>query len=207
MTEAIIGGSGQPFPRTTVPSSRTARYGVPAAPGPGAGPHTIAHVARTLASTQDGPATVTVRHPLRATSPVRGSTMWWATAPPVRHRRTVVDDVARPPYHRVTASSASSNAVRCESATPTVQPSGGGGPDTAMSPPTLTSTPSPVADAAASAARSTASALAVAPRSTQTPQGTTTVPDGCSWTACHPGTRSTRTVGGRSAGRRSKLTS
>ena len=100
------------------------------------------------------------------------------SAPPVRHRRTVVDDVARPPYHRVTASSASSNAVRCESATPTVQPSGGGGPDTAMSPPMLTSTPSPVADAAAAAARSTASALAVAPRSTQTPRGTTTVPDG-----------------------------
>ncbi len=59
---------------------------------------------------------MTVRQPLAAERPVDGSTMWWWVVSPARQRRTVVDDVARPPCHSVTASSTSANAVRCESA-------------------------------------------------------------------------------------------
>ena len=76
----------------------------------------------------------------------------------------------------LTASSESEMAARLSSLTWMVQPSGGGSPATAMSPPRLTSTPPPSRTlAAAAAARSDASALAVAPRSSSTPRGITTV--------------------------------
>ena len=61
------------------------------------GPSTMAAVAAALASTQLAAATDAVRHRGAGFSPVRGSTMWCAHHADVRHRRTVVDEVARPP--------------------------------------------------------------------------------------------------------------
>ena len=60
-------------------------------------PSTIAAVAAALASTQLAAATDAVRHSGTGFSPVRGSTMWCTHPDEVRHRRTVVDEVARPP--------------------------------------------------------------------------------------------------------------
>ena len=61
--------------------------------------------------------------------------------------------------------------LRWSSVTRTRQPPAGAGPDVAMSPPRLTSTPPPLIAAPAAAARSAAQALAVAPRSSRTPSG------------------------------------
>ena len=70
------------------------------------------------------------------------------------------------------------------------QPSDGGSPATAMSPPRLTSAPPPPIFArAAAAARSEVIALAVAPRSRSTPCGMRIVRAASSNAiACHPGT-------------------
>src|SRR5207247_9675586 len=109
---------------------------------------------------------------------------------PGTHRRTVVADVAIPPELMETASSPSEVGVAASSLAWIDQPCGGGAPATAISPPRLTSTPPSfeIALSAAVAARSEASALAVAPRSSSTPRGTMTVlVAGLNWTACQPG--------------------
>ena len=86
---------------------------------------------------------------------------------------------------------------RWSSVTRTAQPPAGARPQTAMSPPRLTRVPAPVAPPIARAARSAASALAVAPRSRLTPGG--------SWARRRAGSRRTsrqRRPGPDGAGRR-----
>lgn len=134
-------------------------------------PRTIAAVDAGFASTHDVAATVTVRHTSRAGRPVLASTTWWTVSPPRDHRRTVVLDVASPPTP-IRTLCLGSGSSRCESARPMLQPFIGASPATAMSPPRLTSTPHRVISVAATAARSAASAFAVAPRSSRRPIGT-----------------------------------
>ena len=81
-----------------------------------------------------------------------------------------VPEVARPPAVRVTVSRGRRVPRVVVADTPTCQPPGRR-PALATSPPRLTSTPQPARSAARAAMRSAASALAVAPRSSQTPRG------------------------------------
>src|ERR1700694_3417280 len=118
-----------------------------------------------LASTQVAATTLTLRQQLSAGRPVAGSMMWWRTTPPRVQRRTVVLEVAIPPEEMLIASSLSSIGAALSSLVWIDHPWAGASPATAISPPRLTSTPPPsIARQAAAAARSEASALAVAPR-------------------------------------------
>src|SRR6202795_3834016 len=108
----------------------------------------MAAVEAAFAAAHDGAATVAVRHTGRAGAPVAGSTTWWRVSAPRVHRRTVVLDVARPPDRMATTGPGPSSGCRWWSPMVTGHPSSGGGPATAMSPPRLTSTPQPAADAA-----------------------------------------------------------
>src|SRR6266852_4559957 len=167
-----------------------------------ASPITIAAVDAMFASTHEAATTLAVRQRPATGRPVDGSMMWWRTTPPRVHRRTVVLEVAIPPDWMVMVSSSSSMGALLSSLICTAHPSGGGSPATAMSPPRLTSTPpAPTALYAAAAPRSTASALAVAPRSISTLGGIHTVLAASSnWIAFHPGTWLTdRRIGGPSA--------
>ncbi len=131
-----------------------------------------------FASTQLAAATLTVRQQESAGRPVAGSMMWCRLAPPRRHARAEVLEVARPPSRITTTWLGSTSAMTVSKATssaiPTSQPFAGGSPATLMSPPRLTSTPQPNSAATRAADRSAASALAVAPRSSMTPAGTVT---------------------------------
>ena len=146
-------------------------------------------MAAMLASTQFPATTDTVRHGLSAGRPVRGSTRWWRVESPRRQRRTVVLEVASAPPCRAITSPSLPGSALLSSATRTRQPSCGGYPAVAMSPPIPTSTlPPPIASCAASAARSLASAFPLEPRSSSTPDGNRTVRERASnWTACQPG--------------------
>ncbi len=109
-------------------------------------------------------------------SPVRGSTMWCTVRPARRQARHVVLDVARPPGpHGDLGVRLDGPASRWSSPMPIRQPLLRRGPAVLMSPPRLTSTPQPSAVPIRRAARSAASALAVAPRSRPTVRGTITV--------------------------------
>ena len=94
-----------------------------------------------LASVQVAAATLTVRQRELAGSPVRGSMMWCWRRPPASQVRTVVLEVARPPELIVTVWPGASAGAAWSSVILTCQPSLGGGPATARSPPRLTRTP------------------------------------------------------------------
>ena len=133
-------------------------------------------VVATLAWTHDAAATVTVRQRPRGRTPARRIDQVVhivGTASPVPHRGrggrqtpAVEQDGLPVALDRVCMPLGDADD----------QPSCGGSPAQAMSPPSETSTPHPAAAALASAARSAASAFAVAPRSRRTPAGTRTVP-------------------------------
>ena len=136
--------------------------------------------AGAFASTQVAAATLAARQQDSTGSPVRGAMMWCSLIPPRCQDRTPVLEVASP-LSEITIAwlgspPLSSGVNSTLSRMPTRQPPGGGWPATLMSPPRLTSTPQPVMAAIATAARSAASALAVAPRSSITPAGTLTTP-------------------------------
>ena len=164
-------------------------------------PATIAAVAAALASAQVAAATLTVCHGPSAGSPVRGSTMWCSTWPARRHWRQVIDEVATAPRDSRTRWGREEPAGPGPSVTTIGQPSRGGVPAVAMSPPRLTSTP-PVfrhAASAARAARSDPRPLAVAPRSRRTPAGSRSSGPS-SLTACQPGAGAGGPGGSRRSG-------
>ena len=184
---------------TTRPSRATRRAGSPSSPSQleAAWRRTSVAVAAMFASVQLAAATLTVRQVAATGLPVAGSMMWCIVAPRWRQRRTAVLDVARPPETIETVCPGADTSLRWSSVTCTRQPSGGQAPDVAMSPPTLTSVPQPAARDAAAAARSAAHAFAVAPRSSDTPDGTRTQPLARSTvTACHDGRTRATTFGG-----------
>jgi len=158
----------------------------------------IAAVAAVFASAQVEAATDTVRHTWAAGRAVRGSSMWCSTSPPRRQRRAAVDDVARPPSRIVTTwlgPSGGSPGSAVLSWTRMRQPSPGGSPATAVSPPRLTSTPQPSSPAIRAADRSADHPFTVAPRSSWTPAGTVSSPVARSTrTDRHPGIIRTRTA-------------
>ena len=94
--------SGQPAIPTTLPSRRTRRAASPdrSSHSGAASPSTIAAVLAAFASTHVAAATLAVLQISGAGCPVRGSTMWWRSTPPLRHRRIVVLEVARPPSRK-----------------------------------------------------------------------------------------------------------
>jgi hypothetical protein len=86
------------------PSVRMRRAGRPVVSSQetASSPATIAAVEAAFATAHEGAATLAVRQGPSAGAPVRGSTMWWSTPSPRRHRRRVVDDVAIAPCNRRT---------------------------------------------------------------------------------------------------------
>ncbi len=163
--------------------------------GSAAGPATISAVAATFASRQLAACTDTVRQGPAAGRPVAGSIRWWRSVPSAAlQRRTVRLEVASPPSRSTIVCPGAPPVLRWSSVTRTVQPAGGGSPAIARSPSSETSTPQLAARAAAWAARSAASALAVAPRSSRAPAGMRTRPrTGSSSTVRQPATRWART--------------
>src|SRR6185312_2877372 len=207
LTAASSRSAGQPATRCTVPDSSTRRDGSPSAASQSGArrPRTIAAVLAVFAPTQLAAVTVTVRQTGSAGRPVRGSSTWWKAVPPRRQRRTAVLDVARPPPCIRTTGPACPGVVTSSRAVSSVsrtgQPAGGTGPAAARSPPTLTRTPAPVSAAIAAAARSTASAFAVAPRSSAVPGGIRIASLLTSISRHAPGGGGAALVAGPSAGR------
>ena len=205
MSPAPAGGRGQPLSASTEPSVRTRRQGCPMADrrAGAASPHTIAAVLAALAMTHVGAATETSCQQVLALSPVAGSTMWCTWRPARRQLRTDVPELARPPWRRATTTSAVAGSAAQSADIPTAQPSSGA-PATETSPPRFTSTGVPVNAAILAAARSDASALAVAPRSRTTPSGARRRPSGLSSRQRHPGTGRGRDGRGLARGTSSK---
>ena len=166
--------SGHPATVTTDPSRATRREGSDRASSQAGAcaPSTRDAVEAVLASTHDAPATVTVRQHGVTGRPVVGSTTWCTGASPRSQWRLAIPELASPPETIETAAGASGSPQM--SATPTTNPPSGAD-RTARSPPKETSTPQPSRLEMASADRSAAHALAVAPRSRMVPAGMATV--------------------------------
>ena len=140
-------------------AARVARGGAPGRPAGAAGPQRDRGGLATFAWTQVLAATVTVRHTIGQGATVAGSRMDARPGPPRRQRRTVVLEVARPPpASAITGPLGPHGHRRVRPANPGRRRSADG--DVAAK---AEHDAVPVAEAAAAAPRSAASAFAVAP--------------------------------------------